>query len=107
MTNSGILQQLTDAGDKFCKHFTDNPAQIYVNTKSDIVNVLLKTEHDILCLLRIKLFVLLIEKLPAYENYDLVSYDIIVIGNSLINNNENGLIKILKSVDQPPNDEMV
>ena len=114
MTNSEILQQLTDAGDKFCKRFIDNLAQIFVNTKIDIANVLLKTEHDILCLLRIKLFVLLIEKLPAYENYDLVSRrkkallcdDIIVIGNSLITNDENGLMKILKPVDQPPSDEM-
>ena len=105
MPNKDILRELEYSGDKFCKQFMDNLQEVFTNEKSHVIGVLNKVDNDILSLLRIKLFLSLVQSFPEFEKYDLVtrrkknlmSDDIYVIGHSLVNDQgKSRLKKILR-----------
>ena len=71
MANSVILTSLARSGPEFDKQFIDNLKEIYLNSKEDILKVLKTSENDRLPLLRIKLYIRIIENYPELELYEL------------------------------------
>ena len=82
---------LLGSGERLSENFVNNIADIYRYSKDDIISALNKVTTEKLPLLRIKLYIKLLEIFPEIEDYDLVTRgkkqglidDIYEIGNSV------------------------
>ena len=71
MDRSDVLDLLMNSGDQFSKLFIQQLDKIFTCSKSEITELLCKTDINILSLLRIKLFAKLVETLTGFDNYEL------------------------------------
>ena len=93
--NMGILSDLetllVNSDEGFVKSFIDNLSDLFTNKKTDIIDLLDNVEKEKLPLLRIRLFIQLVEKFPHLEKYELLTRgetqlllkDILIIGQCI------------------------
>ena len=98
-----------NSGEGFVKSFIDNLSDLFTNKKTDIIDLLNNAEKEELPLLRIRLFIQLVEKFPHLEKYELLtrgetqllSKDILIIGQCIHEHKESPeLSEILVSIDE-------
>ena len=72
MTNdNSALITLAGSGEMFSTHFVDKLNEIYLQSKEDIISVINQIDYEKLPLLRIKLYIKLVETFPEFEKFEL------------------------------------
>ena len=68
-----VLTQLANSGDDIGKIFVSNVIDLYRNSKEDVINVISQVNSEKLCILRIKLYLKVIEIFPELEKFELIT----------------------------------